>query len=41
MGQMICPNKTIRGTKIGKEKVCLLQYAYDTVLFHVGSEKKV
>ena len=39
MEQMIRQNKTIRGTKIGKEKVCLSQYADDTVLFLDGSEK--
>lgn len=38
---MIRQNKNIRGIKIGKEKVCLLQYADDTVLFLDGSEKSL
>ena len=40
MGHMIRQNKNIRGIRIGKERVCLLQYADDTVLFLDGSEKK-
>ena len=41
MGQMIRQNKNIRGIRIGKERVCLLQYADDTVLFLDGSEKSL
>lgn len=33
LGLLIGQNKNIRGIKIRKEKVCLLQYADDTVLF--------
>ena len=38
---MIRQNKTIIGIKIGKNNVCLLQFADDTVLFHDGSEKNL
>lgn len=41
MGYMIRQNKNIKGIKIGKEKICLLQYADDTVLFLDGSEKSL
>ena len=41
MGHMIRQNKNIRGIRIGKERVCLLQYADDTVLFLDGSEKSL
>ena len=41
MGQMIHQNKNIRGIRIGKERVCLLQYADDTVLFLDRSEKSL
>ena len=41
MGHMIRQNSNIRGMKIGKEKVCLLQYADDTILFLDGSEKSL
>ena len=38
---MIRQNKNIKGIKINKEKVCLIQYADDTVLFLDGSEKSL
>ena len=38
---MIRQTKKNRGIKIGKERVCLLQYADDTVLFLDGSEKSL
>lgn len=41
LGLLIRQNKNIRGIRIGKEKVCLLQYADDTVLFLDGSEKSL
>jgi hypothetical protein len=41
MGHIIHQNSNIRGMKIGKEKVCLLQYADDTILFLDGSEKSL
>jgi exonuclease III len=41
MGHMIRQNSNIKGMKIGKEKICLLQYADDTVLFLDGSEKSL
>ena len=41
MGHMIRQNKNIKGIKIGREEICLLQYADDTVLFMDGSEKSL
>lgn len=41
MDQMINQNKIIIGIKIGKDKVCLLQFADDTVIFLDGSEKSL
>lgn len=38
---MINQNKIIIGIKIGKDKVCLLQFADDTVIFLDGSEKSL
>lgn len=37
----VIQNGIFSGIKIGKEKVCLLQYADDAVLFLDGSEKNV
>lgn len=39
MGQKIRQNKHIRGIKIGKEKVCNLQFAADNVFFLMGQKK--
>ena len=39
MGLMIRQNCNIKGIRIEKETICLLQYADDTVLFLDGSEK--
>ena len=41
MGLMIRQNKNIKGIRIEKETICLLQYADDTVLFLDGSEKSL
>ena len=41
MGLMIRQNNNIKGIKIEKETICLLQYADDTVLFLDGSEKSL
>ena len=38
---MIRQNNNIKGIKIEKETICLLQYADDTVLFLDGSEKSL
>ena len=40
MGMMIRQNKDIQGIRIGREKICLLQYADDTAIFLDGTEKK-
>jgi hypothetical protein len=39
MGLMIRQNNNIKGIRIEKETISLLQYADDTVLFLDGSEK--
>jgi hypothetical protein len=41
MGHMIRQNSSIRGMKIDKGIVCLLQYADDTIFFLDGSEKSL
>ena len=41
MGILIRQNKDINGIKLGREKICLLQYADDTALFLDGTEKSL
>ena len=41
MGMMIRQNKDIQGIRIGREKICLLQYADDTAIFLDGTEKSL
>ena len=41
MGLMIRQNRNIKGIRIEKETICLLQYADDTVLFLDDSEKSL
>ena len=41
MGLMIRQNMNIKGIKIEKETICLLQYADETVLFLDGSKKSL
>ena len=41
LGLMIRQSKNIKGIKINKERICLIQYADDTVLFLDGSEKSL
>ena len=41
MGMMIRQNKDIKGIRIGREKICLLQYADDTAIFLDGTEKSL
>ena len=41
MGVMIRQNKYIKGIKIGRDEICLLQYADDTALFLDGTEKSL